>query len=329
MKSLTSEQINHFKTFIDNHSFFLIAGHKEPDGDCISSCLGMAALLAKCNKEYQLLSAGPFKRQEIRNKESLFTADMQFLTESERKQTGLIILDCSELSRLGDINGDFKGLDTFIVDHHKTADCSDPTTAIIDPTSPATACLVQMLYEGIIGTLDEKTAKTLFFGLATDSGYFLFLTDNSAEVFKNTARLVEAGANPRTTYDEITSGKPFLTRKLLGVTLDHAERYFNGKLIVTFETMEDTRRYGADGRDSDALYQLLLAIDGVEAVVFVRQETENSCTAGFRSKDSVDVSAIAASFGGGGHKNASGMSVEGKLHTLIPEICKRFARVLS
>ena len=92
--------------------------------------------------------------------------------------------------------------------------------------------------------------------------------------------------------------------------------------------MEDTKKFGAEGRDSDALYSLLLAVEGVEAVLFVRQETENTCTAGFRSKNAVDVSAIAAKFGGGGHKNASGLSVEGKIDTLIPQILKEFAKVL-
>ena len=43
---------------------------------------------------------------------------------------------------------------------------------------------------------------------------------------------------------------------------------------------------------------------------------------------SVDVSSIAAKFGGGGHKNASGGSVEGKIETLIPAICKEFSKVI-
>ena len=147
-------------------------------------------------------------------------------------------------------------------------------------------------------------------------------------MFKSAARLVEDGANPRKIYDEMSGGKPFLTRKLLAVMLSRTERYFNNKLCVTYETMEDTKKFGAEGRDSDALYSLLLAVEGVEAVLFVRQETENTCTAGFRSKNAVDVSAIAAKFGGGGHKNASGLSVEGKIDTLIPQILKEFAKVL-
>ena len=127
----------------------------------------------------------------------------------------------------------------------------------------------------------------------------------------------------------MNSGKPFSTRKLLGIMLSRAEQYFNGKLIVTYETLEDTNLYGKEGRDSDSLYQLLLSVDEVQAVLFVRQDTDKTCTAGFRSKDVIDVSAIAAKFGGGGHKNAAGLSTEGTLDTLLPKIISEFEKVLS
>ena len=327
MKIITDIQVEDFSNFLTSHDFFYIIGHKEPDGDCISSCLGMAALLDARQISYQLLNAGPFKRTEIRDRADLFTNVPTFLSEPERKKTGLIILDCSEMSRLGEIDGDLNGLDTFIIDHHKTASVTE--NGIIDPTSPATATLVQQLYEKLIGKPNKDVAELLFFGLSTDTGFFRFLKEDDAEVFKAAARLVEAGANPRQIYDKMTGGKAYSTRKLLGIMLNRAERYFNNKLVVTYETMEDTRKYGQEGRDSDALYSLLLACDGVEAVVFLRQETEHNCTAGFRSRDAVDVSAIAAKFGGGGHKNAAGGSMEGKIETLIPAICKEFAKVLN
>lgn len=328
MKILTNEQIKLFKTFIEKHESFIIVGHKDPDGDCISSCLGMSLLLEDLKKPHILINAGPFKRPEIREFDSKFQNALPFMSQDERNKTGLIINDCSEILRLGDV-GDLKGFDTFIVDHHKTAEAMENADCIIDPSSPATACLVQMLYENIIGSLNKTIADILFLGLSTDTGFFRFLREDSAEVFELTSRLVKAGANPHNMYDKITGGKPYSTRKLLGILLGHAERYCGGKLVVTYETMEDTRKYGTEGRDSDMLYQSFLACDDVEAIVFVRQETEYSCTAGFRSKESVDVSAIAAHFGGGGHKNAAGMSTEGKIDTLIPAICKEFARVLK
>jgi len=328
MKIITQEQIESLKSFINSHEQFLVTGHKDPDGDCISSCLGTSLILEALHKKYILVNAGPFKRTEIKKYHDKFVDTIPFMTQEERNQTGLILNDCSELLRIGEV-GDLKGFDTFIIDHHKTSEPFVGAKSIIDPSSPAASCLVQMLYEGIVGPLTKEASDILFFGFCTDTGFFRFLRNDSCEVFDLVSRMIKAGSNPNNMYDIITGGKPYSTRKLLGIHLSHAERYCNGRVVLTYETLEDTRKYGTEGRDSDTLYQSFLSCDGVEAVVFVRQETEFSCTAGFRSKNDVDVSAIAAKFGGGGHKNAAGMSTEGKLDTLIPAICKEFARVLG
>ncbi len=328
MFELSQEKVQEIRDFIENHNFFFIIGHKEPDGDCITSCLGLAAILDYFGKPYQLLSAGPFKRNEVIRWQEKFSDTMEFQDESERKSTGLFIADCSEIIRLGDIDGDLKGFDTFVIDHHKTSELGDEIKGYVNADAPACAFLVQLFYEALIGPVPSELAKILFFGICTDTGFFRFLTDNSAEVFAAVSRLVADGADPRTTYREINSGKPYSTRKLLGVLLGRAERYLDGRLVVTYETLEDTKKWGLEGRDSDSLYQLMLSAKGVEAVVFLRQDTTTTCTGGFRSQDKIDVSAVAAKFGGGGHKNASGMSCNGKVETLIPQIVKEFARVM-
>lgn len=326
MRTITDLDLEHLKKFIENHKAFVICGHKEPDGDCISSSLGLAKVLEHFKKPYQILNAGPFKRTETKKYEPLFKT--QFVRQTnELKDTGLFIVDCSESFRLGDMESQVAHLDTFIIDHHKTANISDEN-AILDSTAPAAACIVQQIYEKTVGKMDKEIADILFFGLCTDTGFFRFLDDKSADIFILASRLIEAGANPRQTYDYITSGKPYLTRKLLGTTLNHTESYLDGKLVISYETMEDTHNYGTEGRDSDALYSLLMSVNEVEVVVFVRQETDKTCTLGFRSRDEVDVSAVAAIFGGGGHKNASGACTQGTIETLIPKIKQEFAKIL-
>ncbi|MGP1459689.1 MAG: DHH family phosphoesterase [Treponema sp.] len=328
MKKLEQRQIDSFREFIDTHNLFFVAGHKEPDGDCISSCLGIAGILKHFGKEHLLLSAGPFKRTEIQEFAPLFLPEPPFLSENEMKNAGLIICDCSEIARLGDFSESLKTLDVFVIDHHKTASCPDGAQSIVDSSAPAACALVQSLYENLAGAPPKEVAEILFFGLMTDTGFFRFLTNADADIFEAASRLVKAGADPRKTHGKITGGKAWSTRKLLGLTLERAERHLDGKLIVTYETQDDTRKWGQEGRDTDALYSALLCLKGVQAVVFVRQETDVSCTIGFRSNDSADVSAVAQKFGGGGHKNAAGCSTNGRLETLIPSIIKEFARIL-
>lgn len=328
MKIIDSAQAAAFKAFVESHETFLVAGHKDPDGDCVSSALVAAAILKGFGKEFVLLNAGPFKRPEIRQYEKEFTDQIPFMGAEDAKKCGLLLVDCSELSRTGDLGEGLKGFDAFIVDHHKTAEVPAGAQSIIDQTSPAAVCLLTMLYENLLGSPDPETAKIMFLGLSTDTGYFRFLREDSAEVFELAARLVRYGANPNKMYNKITGGKPYSTRKLLGLLLSKTERYCGGKLALTYESLEDTKNWGQDGRDSDSLYTALLSVEGVEAAVFLRQETDSSCTGGFRSLDNVDVSAVAAKFGGGGHKNASGMSVQGRVDTLIPQIVKEFSKIL-
>ena len=327
MVPITEQQVESFKTFIEKHDSFLIAGHKEPDGDCMACSIGMSYILKHLGKRYTLLNAGPFKRTEIKKFAPLFRSDVPSMVASERAKCGLIIVDCSELSRLGEIDGNLEGLDTFIVDHHLTSEARG-FSSIIDATAPAAACLVQQLYEGIVGKPDANEAHTLFFGLATDTGFFRYLNQKDSSVFDCASRLTDAGVNPREIYQEMTGGKPWNTRKLLAIILERAERYCNGKLVVSYEEQVDTRKYGQEGRDSDAFYTLMLSTDGVQAVVFVRQESDTNCTAGFRSLRDCDVSVIASKFGGGGPKNASGASIQGRLEGIIPAIVEEFSKVL-
>lgn len=331
MQIINDTEISNFKKFIENHNYFIIAGHKEPDGDCIASCLGIAAILKAVGKQYQLLSAGPFKRNEIKKYENLFSNTMDFLDESDRKNTGFIITDCSEISRIGEIeNADFSDIDIFVIDHHKTAGLPEKAQGYINSNAPACAYLIQLFYEQIIGTPSKNIAEIFMFGICTDTGFFRFLNNSeiSSDVFCAASRLVTYGVDPRQIYNEINNGKPYSTRKLLGVLLNRAEKFLNDRLVITYETLEDTKKFGLEGRDSDALYQLLLSTKGVEVAIFLRQDTPTTCTGGFRSLDKVDVSSVAAKFNGGGHKNAAGLSTTGRIETLIPSIVKEFARIM-
>ncbi len=326
MNTITEKQYKVFDNFVESHDSFIICGHKEPDGDCIASSLVLRSMLQQKGKPSSLLSQGPFKKTEIKKYEPLFKNEFKPLSTNKDK-IGLFIVDCSEYSRLGeDIENQVDGYDTFIIDHHLTAENTD--NSIIIPSVPATSFLIQLLYEHCFNSIKKEDANILFLGLATDTGFFRFLGEQTEEVFLGAARLVQAGVTPRDIADTILTGKPFSTRQLLGIVLSRAKTYFDGKVIITYETIDETHKYAKNGRDNDAMYQALLATENVEAAVFIRQETDIQCTAGFRSKGDLDVSKIAASFGGGGHKNASGLAIKEKIETFIPRILEEFAKIL-
>jgi phosphoesterase RecJ-like protein len=313
--------------FIRTGSKFLITGHKEPDGDCTGSSLALCSVLRRLGKEAVPCSAGPFKRTEIKPYESLFTSSPD---DAERRNARVIIVDCSSPDRTGDLSARIKDLPLALIDHHSAGvRPGEGTVLFLDPGAPSVTFMILALIEALGLNPTQEEAEYLFFGLCTDTGFFRYVDEDGAEVFSYAGRMARAGASPKKTFNAINGGKSFNSRILLGIQLSRAEEFFGGRLIYTSEEYEETQRFGLEGRDSDSLYQTLLSVAGVEAIVVIRQETPEKCTVGLRSRDRVDVAAVAGDFGGGGHKNAAGFAVPARIAELKPKVLSRFERVFG
>lgn len=310
--------------FLHSYELFLIAGHKEPDGDCIGSSIALSFFLHRLGKKTQLLSAGPFERSEIRQYEKLFSSKVPDAVLAVREKVAAVIVDCSGVERTGSIAEQLVGFPSICIDHHATNTTKD-AGSLVYADAPSTTFIIQSIIEKVAGSVTREEAEMLFFGLCTDTGFFRHLDERSGEVFAHTARLVKAGASPKLTFAAMNGGKSFSSRTLLARVLSRMQTYYEGRLVVSFETYQDKQEIGIENRDSDMAYQLIQSIAGVKAICIVRQDTETHCSVGFRSLDTVDVSSIASSFGGGGHKQAAGLYMEGTIETLIPQFVKAFA----
>jgi phosphoesterase RecJ-like protein len=311
--------------FIRQGTKFLLAGHKDPDGDCVGSQLALASALKRLGKETIPCSAGPFKRPELFPYADRFTAQ---ITGADRKGARVIVTDCSDLERTGDLESQLRGLPLAVIDHHAT-NSSSGAVIFLDIKAPAVTFMIFALIEALGLTPSKEEAEYLFFGLCTDTGFFRHLDHTGAEAFRRAARMIELGANPKLTFNAINGGKSLESRKLIGLVLARAEAHYDGKLIVSSEKYEETQELGAQGRDSDVLYQLLLAVKGVEAIAVIRQEKPDSCSLGLRSRDWVNVAEVARQFGGGGHKNASGAMINSVIAALKPRVIEAFKAQLA
>ena len=72
--------------------------------------------------------------------------------------------------------------------------------------------------------------------------------------------------------------------------------------------------------DCEGIVNYAIAVSGVEAAVFLRELPERRIRLSLRSKGKVDVSAIAARLGGGGHENAAGVTLDGPISRALEEI---------
>ncbi|MDR1351651.1 MAG: bifunctional oligoribonuclease/PAP phosphatase NrnA [Treponema sp.] len=312
--------------FIHQGAKFILAGHKDPDGDCVGSQLALASVLARLGKKAVLCSAGPFKRPELFPYADRFSSR---ISGGDREGARVIIADCSDLERTGDIGPMLEGLPRAVIDHHITAAPGDNAALFLDTGAPAAAIMVFALIEALGLVPSEEETGYLFLGLCTDTGFFRHLDHTGAEAFRCAARMIDLGASPKLTFNAINGGKSFESRKLMGLVLARAEAHYGGRLIVSSENYEEARDLGARGRDSDSLYQLLLAVKETEAVALIRQEQPETCSLGLRSRDRVNVAEIARQFGGGGHKNASGATVGGLAADIKPRVIEAFGAQLA
>jgi phosphoesterase RecJ-like protein len=318
MRSVPPELLD----FIDRHGPFYVIGHKEPDGDCVGSQMALASFLRRSGKNAYLCSAGPFTRTEIMPYESRFSVEAPPEKPSER--AAALILDCSSLQRIGSVAQSLPKVPIAFIDHHASG-AAVGDVVFIDDKAPSVTIMVLLLIEAMGGTPTKEEAEYLLFGLGTDTGFFRHLDESSEETFKAASRLVSAGASPKNIYNLMYGGKSLLSRKLMGEILTRTEPHFDGAVLVSFVTLQDQQRYGLASRDSDTLYQLLLGITGCEAAMIIRQEGEADCTVGLRARDRIDVGSIAASFGGGGHRLAAGLSIRGGLEEVKDKLTKAFA----
>jgi phosphoesterase RecJ-like protein len=256
--------------------------------------------------------------------------------EKEREGARAIIVDCSGRDRTGDLEPFLKGLPTAIIDHHASGayegEGVNPGALpgdvhYLDIAAPSVTFMVQGLIEALGLTPSTEEAELLFFGLCTDTGFFRHVDQEGAPAFARASRLIAAGANPKIAFQAMYGGKSLDSRIFMGLILARTQAYFNGRLLFSTEEYEETRRFGLESRDSDSLYQLLQSVEECEAIAIMRQEDQGRCTVGLRSRDAVDVAAIAAQFGGGGHKNASGFTLNGTIDELKPKILEAFGRV--
>lgn len=293
--------------FINANNTFVILGHEEPDGDCLGSELVLRMFLRRIGKSATVFSAGPFERPEIRYLEPQFS---DHVSDELRSNAVGIIVDCSSLERVGSLADQVAGMTIAVIDHHASGD-DFGTPRYVDPDAPSVTLMIQRLMEYMGYSPTKEEAELLLFGLCTDTGFFRHLTEHSAQVFEFTSRIVAAGASPRATYQRMFGGRSLPSRRLLGILLQRTESLMDGRVLTTYESLQDKRDTGADRGDSDTVYQQLQGVEGCEVVVFLREENAQEWSVGLRSINHIDVGAIAKDLGGGGHRNASGYIAEG------------------
>ncbi|MEO7271193.1 MAG: bifunctional oligoribonuclease/PAP phosphatase NrnA [Vicinamibacterales bacterium] len=301
---------------------FLLTSHARPDGDSIGSQLAMAYALEALGKEVRLVNAdaAPEHYFAFPGVERI-----EIAAETTTDADAVIVMECSDLTRTG-----VAGLgDRFLIniDHH----AGNRMYGAINWFDESAAACGEMVFDVIkaLGVpLTEEIATHIYLAILTDTGSFHHsnITPRTFDICRQT---VEAGVNPaimaRRVYDSNSFGK----LKLIGALLDQMVLVDDGRLAIL--RMDDTmlEACGCTNNDTEGIINLPLTAREIQAVVFFKTSDGDGVRVSMRSKYDVDVRVVASEFGGGGHKNAAGFTVPGRLAEVQDRLVQRLTRAVD
>jgi phosphoesterase RecJ-like protein len=292
---------------------FVVTSHARPDGDGIGSALAFGEILRVMGKDAQVVMRDGIPRIY----QNLPFADRAIKAENVPPNDAVILLECDSTKR-----AQLAGLDSCFlinIDHHASGrDFAHLNW--IDSGVMATAELVYRFARLACVPIDKDIATCLYTALMTDTGSFMFEGTNE-HTFTVARELVLAGADPAQCARNIYFGHSTAKMRLLGTALTNLHR--EGPLAWIWVTQEQMQRVNALEEDCEGLVNYALSMADVQVSIFFRELPDKRYRVSLRSKGVVNVASVAEHFGGGGHKCASGCSVDGPLAIALARIVER------
>lgn len=316
------EKINLLEECKDAKSI-VISGHIRPDGDCVGSCLAMYLYLKKAFADTEVSVCLEEPSEVFRCIKGFDEIDSSF---TAAVPDVFIALDC-EWSRLGDAQPLFDGAKKRInIDHHvsNVSGCGDVNYVV--PGLSSTAELVYDLLDK--SYLDEKIAKAIYIGIIHDTGIFKY-SNTSPKTLRIAAELIEYGFDFPAIIDETFYEKTYVQNQLLGRALLESIVFMDGKCIVSVINQKTLDFYNAEPKDLEGIVNQLRIIKGVECAIFMYETGNQEYKVSLRSCKYVDVSKVAAYFGGGGHVRAAGCSLNGNFYDVINNVSRQIVRQMK
>jgi phosphoesterase RecJ-like protein len=291
----------------------VVTSHARPDGDGIGSALAFGQILRLMGKEAEVVMHDGVPRIY----HALPFADRVIHADTVPVNDAVVLLECDSIQRTL-----LQGLENCFlinIDHHATGR-NFAHVNWIDSTVMATAELVYRLARLACIPMDRDIATCLYTALMTDTGSFMFEGTNE-HTFTVARELVLAGADPARCARPIYFGHSTAKMRLLGAALSNLHR--EGPLSWIWVTQEQMQRLGAREEDCEGLVNYALSMADVQVAIFFRELPDRRYRVSLRSKGEVNVACVAEHFGGGGHKCASGCSLDGPLAIAVSRIVDR------
>lgn len=298
---------------------FAICAHARPDGDAVGAMLACGLILSQMGKHADLISADPVP---LIYRGLPCATTIRQTTRLDGEYDAVLLLECDGIARTR-LTG-LEGRPLVNIDHHVSG---KPFADVnwIDVDACAVAEMIYRLARAAGIAVTPEMATCLYAGVLTDTGSFCY-ESTDAHAFELARDLVARGADPAQIAREVYFSNPLSKMMLLGAALSNLRR--DGRLAWLWVTHADMQRTGAAEEDCEGIVNYAIGVAGVEAAVLLRELPDRRVRLSLRSKGSLDVARIAATFGGGGHLHAGGCTLDGPLAAATEKILETMRREL-
>jgi phosphoesterase RecJ-like protein len=288
---------------------FVVATHENPDGDALGSLIGMHGLLRALGKDAEMfISASDLPLPREYRCPALEHAI--HAAPGDIGQRTVVMLDCGNIDR-NPAAVLQNGAHLLNIDHHHDNTLFG-TLNLVDPSASCTAEIVWELMHGLGVTPTAAMAEALYVALVTDTGRFMY-ENTGPRAHRMAAELIVLGVDVTAVNRRLYEEMPQTKLELLGVALARIQRFDKGALTLVALDAADFERLDAEESLSEGIIDQLRSIAATRVAVLIRElvgaENRGRRKVSLRATgDDVDVSLIARTQGGGGHRRAAGFS---------------------
>lgn len=307
VSSPNSEALEKAARVVKTRRRFLVATHRNPDGDALGSALALGLGLERLGKSVTIYNADPVPYS------------LRFLPGAGRVTSHLssrerfdasFVVDCSELGRVGEVFlSARKNLGTVILLDHHARGKRGGDIRVVDKKAASSGVVVHRLLSRLKVKISTAIATNLYVTLVADTGGFRYANTTSS-VLSLASDLIQAGAVPDRINRALHESEPLPRLKLLAQALKRIELHADGRIGVVTVTQGMLRKAGATLEMADDFVDYPRSLASVEVAVLLR-ESPQGWRVSLRSKKRVDVGRMAALLGGGGHVRAAGFTKKG------------------
>ena len=311
---------------IRNAKSIAVCSHVNPDGDTLGCAAAMRLALQKMGKEVTLFCDG--KVPDNIRRFMPFAEEFRVPGENEGPFDLMLAVDVSDEKRLG-VCAALKEVSAHSaqIDHHPTNPLYMEVNSV-DGCAPATAVMIREQLKILNVDLTPEIAVCLYTGISTDTGNFAFAATN-AECFEIMGELMQQQL-PIAKLNRILFRERAIPQvKLLGRALNSLKYYENGRIAVMKLTRKDFEESYALSEHADTLVNFGLDTVGTRMAMMARDAESGSIKFSLRAKEPDAINDVAQFFGGGGHPQAAGITMEGPLDEAADKVLKAMIKKLN